>query len=111
MEEIKQRNQKGAKQGPLSTDIGDDEADRSRPVVQTDVDRGIKKSQLPCRLGTSVCHAHLSSSCSSSPFFFLQILFVVQNPDVFKSPASDTYIVFGEAKVRSAFTPYLPSRR
>ena len=28
-----------------------------------------------------------------------QILFVVQNPDVFKSPASDTYVVFGEAKI------------
>lgn len=27
------------------------------------------------------------------------ILFVVQDPDVFKSPASDTYIVFGEAKI------------
>jgi len=27
------------------------------------------------------------------------ILFVIPNPDVFKSPASDTYIVFGEAKI------------
>jgi nascent polypeptide-associated complex subunit alpha len=27
------------------------------------------------------------------------ILFVIQGPDVFKSPASDTYIVFGEAKI------------
>ncbi|GAX81993.1 hypothetical protein CEUSTIGMA_g9421.t1 [Chlamydomonas eustigma] len=30
---------------------------------------------------------------------FLQILFVIQNPDVFKSPNSDTYIIFGEAKI------------
>lgn len=29
----------------------------------------------------------------------VQILFVIQKPDVFKSPASDTYIVFGEAKI------------
>ena len=29
----------------------------------------------------------------------MQILFVIQKPDVFKSPASDTYIVFGEAKI------------
>lgn len=28
------------------------------------------------------------------------ILFVVTKPEVYKSPASDTYIVFGEAKVR-----------
>ena len=27
------------------------------------------------------------------------ILFVINKPDVYKSPASDTYIVFGEAKV------------
>mmetsp|Transcript_25480 Transcript_25480/g.28303 ORF Transcript_25480/g.28303 Transcript_25480/m.28303 type:complete len:203 (-) Transcript_25480:25-633(-) len=28
-----------------------------------------------------------------------QVLFVVSHPDVFKSPNSDTYVVFGEAKV------------
>ncbi|KAH7296322.1 hypothetical protein KP509_26G019100 [Ceratopteris richardii] len=27
------------------------------------------------------------------------ILFVMSKPDVFKSPASDTYIIFGEAKI------------
>jgi nascent polypeptide-associated complex subunit alpha len=27
------------------------------------------------------------------------ILFVINTPDVFKSPASDTYIIFGEAKI------------
>jgi len=27
------------------------------------------------------------------------ILFVIAKPDVFKSPASDTYIIFGEAKI------------
>lgn len=27
------------------------------------------------------------------------ILFVISNPDVFKSPASETYIIFGEAKI------------
>ena len=31
------------------------------------------------------------------------ILFVINKPDVYKNPASDTYIVFGEAKV----IPYL----
>ena len=30
------------------------------------------------------------------------ILFVINRPDVYKSPASDTYIVFGEAKVRTS---------
>jgi len=27
------------------------------------------------------------------------ILFIISNPDVYKSPASDTYVVFGEAKI------------
>ena len=27
------------------------------------------------------------------------IIFVINKPDVYKSPASDTYIVFGEAKM------------
>merc|ERR1712118_315715 len=27
------------------------------------------------------------------------ILFVISKPDVFKSPASDTYIIFGEVKI------------
>lgn len=26
-------------------------------------------------------------------------MFVINTPDVFKSPASDTYIIFGEAKI------------
>jgi len=30
------------------------------------------------------------------------IIFVIQDPDVYKSPSSDTYVVFGEAKVEDA---------
>merc|ERR1711862_82390 len=30
---------------------------------------------------------------------FKNILFVINKPDVYKNPASDTYIVFGEAKI------------
>lgn len=36
---------------------------------------------------------------ASSALCDVQILFVIQKPDVFKSPASDTYIIFGEAKI------------
>ena len=28
-----------------------------------------------------------------------QILFVISKPDVYKSPSSDTYVIFGEAKI------------
>ena len=30
------------------------------------------------------------------------VLFVIQKPDVFKSPGSDTYVIFGEAKVEDS---------
>ena len=29
----------------------------------------------------------------------MQILFVISKPDVFKRPESDTYVIFGEAKI------------
>ena len=31
--------------------------------------------------------------------FLLQILFFISKPDVFKSPNSETYVIFGEAKI------------
>ena len=45
--------------------------------------------------------AHTPSLATSFPSF-LQILFVIQTPDVFKSPAGDTYIIFGEVGVSLA---------
>ena len=32
-------------------------------------------------------------------FTYPQILFIISKPDVFKSPNSETYIIFGEAKI------------
>lgn len=40
--------------------------------------------------------------CVRAKYFIiimLQILFVVSKPDVFKSPTSETYVIFGEAKI------------
>jgi len=31
-----------------------------------------------------------------------QVLFVITNPDVFKSPSADTYVIFGEAKTEDS---------
>ena len=43
------------------------------------------------------------------PFLFtsIQVLMVVANPEVYKSPYTDCYIVFGEAKVSSAASRYV----
>jgi nascent polypeptide-associated complex subunit alpha len=42
---------------------------------------------------------HLLSTLFDLHSLLSQILFVISKPDVFKSPASDTYIIFGEAKI------------
>ena len=60
-----------------------------------------------------VCALCFSLESTTNLFGFLQIpginrvairkskniLFVINKPDVYKSPASDTYIIFGEAKI------------
>jgi len=38
------------------------------------------------------------------------ILFVISKPDVFKSPASDTYVIFGEAKIEDISTNALTKK-
>ena len=43
-------------------------------------------------------HVHLPYHGYLS-IYLLQILFVVSKPDVFKSPTSETYVIFGEAKI------------
>lgn len=43
----------------------------------------------------SRCYLMLDVDC----VFSLQILFFISKPDVFKSPNSDTYVIFGEAKI------------
>ena len=51
-------------------------------------------------VGTACC---LDGCPSATPMLCpapTQILFVITNPDVFKSPASDTYIIFGEVRRR-----------
>lgn len=39
------------------------------------------------------------SSLFNMMVLFYQILFVISKPDVFKSPTTDTYVIFGEAKI------------
>ena len=50
--------------------------------------------------GTGACrHTSRACLCHDCCKRTAQILFVIAKPDVFKSPASDTYVVFGEAKI------------
>ena len=60
--------------------------------------RGRWALRAPCpRFGLGLGPAPPASDRTPAPS--AQILFVIQKPDVFKSPASDTYIIFGEAKI------------
>ena len=72
------------------TGFGDDASSKSK------VSRGEKKarkvmSKLGLKQITGVNRVAIRKSKN--------ILFVINKPDVYKSPASDTYIVFGEAKI------------
>ncbi|XP_050534223.1 nascent polypeptide-associated complex subunit alpha [Daktulosphaira vitifoliae] len=58
--------------------------------------RGEKKARkIISKLGLKQIHGVNRVTIRKSK----NILFVINNPDVFKNPASDTYIVFGEAKI------------
>lgn len=52
---------------------------------------------MPSHLLSSDVHNTIHAHACLSPC--LQILFVVSKPDVFKSPTSETYVIFGEAKI------------
>lgn len=45
-----------------------------------------------------------SSSDGFADFAVFQVLFIIANPEVYKSPNSDSYIVFGESKIEDAAT-------
>ena len=60
------------------------------------VSRGEKKSKKAMqKLGMKPVPGIIRVQIKKQP----NVLFVIQNPDVYKSPNSDTYIVFGEAKI------------
>lgn len=70
--------------------LGDDGVSRAR---QSRSEKKARKamSKLGLRLMTGINRVTIRKAKN--------ILFVIKTPDVYKSPGSDTYIVFGEAKV------------
>ena len=49
-------------------------------------------------LNSSLLSLRVIGACLIS-FAYMQILFFISKPDVFKSPNSETYVIFGEAKI------------
>merc|ERR1712107_964446 len=87
--ELEETAGEGAGEGDVKA-VGDEAGNKAKQS------RGEKKarkimSKLGLKQVTGVSRVTIRKSKN--------ILFVINNPDVYKNPASDTYIVFGEAKI------------
>lgn len=88
-----EKDSEEAKQShPLAAAAGIDEELQSKQK-QTRSEKKARKAMA--KLGLKPIQGILRVTIRKSK----NILFVIQKPDVYKSPASDTYIVFGEAKI------------
>jgi len=80
---------------PSLEDVAAEEA-KPEPVKAAKQNRSEKKSRKAMhKLGMKAVPGIIRVTVKKSK----NILFVISKPDVFKSPASDTYIIFGEAKI------------
>lgn len=63
--------------------------------------RAVQEGRHGARVSAWCCSSRRPSPCDSfrPGDTRTQILFVIQQPDVFKSPSSETYVIFGEAKI------------
>ncbi|KAL5509743.1 hypothetical protein EMCRGX_G005162, partial [Ephydatia muelleri] len=81
------------KTDPTSETPGLSAADALNKAKQSRSEKKARKAMLKLGLKTYPGITRVTIRKSKN------ILFVISKPDVFKSPASDTYIVFGEAKI------------
>lgn len=65
----------------------------------TGVSRVTVKKSKNVSLFLLFCPFNLYTVLMMDICYGIQIMFVISKPDVFKSPASDTYVIFGEAKI------------
>jgi nascent polypeptide-associated complex subunit alpha len=85
--EVTEQQKRVAEAAGLSEQVADKGAKQSRSEK--------KSRKLFSKLGLKQVHG-VSRVCIRKS---KSILFVINKPDVYKSPGSDTYIVFGEAKI------------
>jgi len=81
---------------PQLEDVTAEEPAKPEPQKATKQNRSEKKSRKAMhKLGMKAVPGIIRVTVKKSK----NILFVISKPDVFKSPASDTYVIFGEAKI------------
>uniref|UniRef100_A0A8C5UDQ9 NAC-A/B domain-containing protein n=1 Tax=Malurus cyaneus samueli TaxID=2593467 RepID=A0A8C5UDQ9_9PASS len=88
----------GSEPSPAQPQVGHALGPGEEPLSKAKQSRSEKKARKAMsKLGLRQIHGVTRITIRKSK----NILFVISKPDVFKSPASDIYIVFGEAKVGS----------
>merc|ERR1712085_5930 len=87
-------------------DAESDDTDDDMPEMEDGEDAGASKGAKQSRSEKKSRKAMMKLGMKQVPGIVRvtvkkakNILFVISKPDVFKSPASDTYIIFGEAKI------------
>ncbi|RLN18487.1 nascent polypeptide-associated complex subunit alpha-like protein 1 [Panicum miliaceum] len=81
-------------------DKDDDEGQEGDASGKSKQSRSEKKSRKAMlKLGMKPITGVSRVTVKKSKNLLFQILFVISKPDVFKSPNSDTYVIFGEAKI------------
>lgn len=95
-DELPELEEGDAGQPNITSDVAAAAGLTEEPVSKARQSRGEKKARKAMsKLGLKAVQGVTRVTIRKSK----NILFVVNKPDVYKSPASDTYIVFGEAKV------------
>jgi nascent polypeptide-associated complex subunit alpha len=90
LEDVNNENAAAAGGGGGGTEAADDDEEAGKQ------NRSEKKSRKAMqKLGMKPVQNIMRVTVKKSK----NILFVISKPDVFKSPSSDTYIIFGEAKI------------
>ena len=87
---------------PELEETGEDNTAEADPTKTEQVDKPVKQNRSEKKtrramqkLGMKAVEGVLRVTVKKSK----NILFVISKPDVFKSPCSDTYVIFGEAKI------------
>ncbi|XP_058964984.2 nascent polypeptide-associated complex subunit alpha [Pocillopora verrucosa] len=95
-DELPELEEGDAGQPAISSEVAAAAGLTEEPVSKAKQSRGEKKARKSLsKIGLKTVSGVTRVTIRKSK----NILFVINKPDVYKSPASDTYIVFGEAKI------------
>lgn len=75
-------------------------SDQGAAVVEDDEEKGSNRGEKKCRKAISKLNLNYVEGVERVTMKKSKnVLFVIAKPDVYKAPSSDTYVIFGEAKI------------